>query len=337
MVKDLFRRYIWLVDTVFRAGRLTFEEINGRWKRTEMSGGEDLPQKTFHNHRQAIADIFGIDIECSKRGGYYYYISNADDIEEGGVRAWLLNTFAVNNLINESHHLKHRILFEEIPSGQKFLAPVIEAMKEGVRIEVTYRSFGRESAFTVEVEPYCVKVFRQRWYMLAHSPGAGGLCIYSLDRVEGLSLTENKFDLPENFDAESYFHDSFGIIVYAGSPAEIVRLRVYGGKRDYFRTLPLHHSQKEVGIYEEYSIFEYSYPRPLISNRKSCRMEMRWRCFRRSISVRKSGLLSEQWRTITEQLSAVHRKICRYRTFFRKKFAWRIKNYAYIRYQVCKV
>ena len=149
MVKDLFRRYIWLVDTVFRAGRLTFEEINGRWKRTEMSGGEDLPQKTFHNHRQAIADIFGIDIECSKRGGYYYYISNADDIEEGGVRAWLLNTFAVNNLINESHHLKHRILFEEIPSGQKFLAPVIEAMKEGVRIEVTYRSFGRESAFTV--------------------------------------------------------------------------------------------------------------------------------------------------------------------------------------------
>lgn len=257
MVKDLFRRYIWLVDTVFRAGRLTFEEINGRWKRTEMSGGEDLPLKTFHNHRQAIADIFGIDIECSKRGGYYYYIGNADDIENGGVRAWLLNTFAVSNLINESHQLRHRILFEEIPSGQRFLAPVIEAMKEGVRIEVTYRSFGRESAFTVEVEPYCVKVFRQRWYMLAHSPGAGGLCIYSLDRVEGLSLTENKFDLPENFDAESYFHDSFGIIVYAGSPAEIVRLRVYGGKRDYFRTLPLHHSQKEVGIYEEYSIFEY--------------------------------------------------------------------------------
>ena len=216
-----------------------------------------MPLKTFHNHRQAIADIFGIDIECSKRGGYYYYISNADDIEEGGVRAWLLNTFAVNNLINESHHLKHRILFEEIPSGQKFLAPVIEAMKEGVRIEVTYRSFGRESAFTVKVEPYCVKVFRQRWYVLAHIPGADELRIYSLDRVEDLSLTEDKFALPENFDAESYFRDSFGIIVYAGSPAEIVRLRVYGGKRDYFRTLPLHRSQKEVEICAEYSIFEY--------------------------------------------------------------------------------
>ena len=257
MVKDLFRRYIWLVDTVYRAGRLTFEEINERWRRTEMSGGEDLPLKTFHNHRRAIADIFGIDIECNRKGGYYYYIENAEEIEKGGVRAWLLNTFAVNNLINETHHLKHRILFEEIPSGQKFLTPIIEAMREGVSIELVYRNFWRESSFVVELEPYCVKVFRQRWYMLAHIPGSDNLRVYSLDRVESLNLTENKFVLPKGFDAEAYFYNSFGIIVYGGSPAETIRLKVYDCKRKYFRTLPLHHSQKEVEICREYSIFEY--------------------------------------------------------------------------------
>ena len=192
MVKDLFRRYVWLVDVVYRAGRLTFEEINERWRRTEMSGGEDLPLKTFHNHRHAIADIFGIDIECNRKGGYYYYIENADDIEKGGVRAWLLNTFAVNN-----------------------------------------------------------------WYMLAHMPGSDNLRVYSLDRVESLDLTENKFVLPKGFDPEAYFYNSFGIIVYDGSPAETIRLKVYDSKRKYFRTLPLHHSQKEVEICEEYSIFEY--------------------------------------------------------------------------------
>ena len=257
MVKDLFRRYVWLIDVVYRVGRLTFEEINERWRRTEMSGGEDLPLKTFHNHRHAIADIFGIDIECNRKGGYYYYIENADDIEKGGVRAWLLNTFAVNNLINESHHLKHRILFEEIPSGQKFLTPIIEAMREGVCIELVYRNFWRESSFVVEVEPYCVKVFRQRWYMLAHMPGSDSLRVYSLDRVESLDLTENKFVLPKGFDPEAYFYNSFGIIVYDGSPAETIRLKVYDSKRKYFRTLPLHHSQREVEICEEYSIFEY--------------------------------------------------------------------------------
>ncbi len=70
MAKDLFNRYIWLVDTIYRARRITFEEINARWVRTEMSGGEEIPLRTFHNHRKAIEEIFDINIGCSKGGGY---------------------------------------------------------------------------------------------------------------------------------------------------------------------------------------------------------------------------------------------------------------------------
>ena len=84
MAKDLFNRYIWLVDTIYRAGKITFEEINERWKRNAMSRGEDLPVRTFHNHRAAIEELFDINIECDKRGGYRYYIENADDMEQGG-------------------------------------------------------------------------------------------------------------------------------------------------------------------------------------------------------------------------------------------------------------
>ena len=83
-----------------------------------MSNGEDMALRTFHHHRHAIEEIFDINIECDKRNGYCYYIENADDIEKGGIRNWLLNTFAVNNLINESHHLKHRILFEKSPHAK---------------------------------------------------------------------------------------------------------------------------------------------------------------------------------------------------------------------------
>ena len=66
MAKDLFNRYIWLVDTIYRAGRITFEEINEKWLRNNMSGGIDLPLKTFHNHRHAIEDMFDINIVCNK-------------------------------------------------------------------------------------------------------------------------------------------------------------------------------------------------------------------------------------------------------------------------------
>lgn len=106
MTKDLFDRYIWLVDTIYRAGRITFRELNERWMRSRLSERHPLPLRTFHNWRDAIEQVFDINIGCSRRGGYHYYIEHADDMEKGGIRSWLLNTFAVNNLINESHHLK---------------------------------------------------------------------------------------------------------------------------------------------------------------------------------------------------------------------------------------
>ncbi len=82
MAKDLFNRYIWLVDTIYQADGITFEEINEKWLRNSMSEGLDLPLKTFHNHRKAIENTFDINILCDKRGGYKYYIENVDDIEK---------------------------------------------------------------------------------------------------------------------------------------------------------------------------------------------------------------------------------------------------------------
>lgn len=257
MAKDKFSRYIWLVDTIYRADGITFEEINEKWLRNSMSDGLDLPLKTFHNHRKAIEEIFDISIVCDRRNGYRYYVENAEDMKKGGVRTWLLNTFAVNNLINESHHLKRRILFEQIPSGQKHLTTIIEAMRDSRTLEMTYKSFWRQDSYTAEVEPYFVKVFRQRWYMVAKNTEKDALRIYALDRVQEMRETDNGFAFPKDFDPEEYFYNSFGIIHDDNCPPEIVDLKVYGTQREYFRTLPLHHSQKEVETENEYSVFRY--------------------------------------------------------------------------------
>jgi hypothetical protein len=257
MAKNLFDRYIWLVDTIYRAGKITFEEINEKWLRNEMSYGEELPLRTFHNQRKAIESMFDIIIDCDKRNGYVYYIANADDMAKGGVRSWLLNTFAVNNLINESHKLKHRILFEQIPSGQQYLTPIIEAMRDGLTIEITYQSFWKEKSHTFEIEPYCVKIFKQRWYVLARSPHYDSIRIYSLDRIQNIQTTEKSFKLPKSFNAEAYFKNNFGIIVDEDIEPCIVKIKVYGNHRKYLQTLPLHHSQEEIETSEDYSVFSY--------------------------------------------------------------------------------
>jgi hypothetical protein len=257
MAKDLFNRYIWLVDTIYRARKITFEELNEKWLRNELSEGEEIPLRTFHNHRQAIEELFDINIECDRRNGYVYYIENTEDIEKGGMRSWLLNTFAVNNLINESHKLKSRILFEKIPSGQHFLTPIIEAMRDGFSLEITYQSFWRDDAHTFEIEPYCMKIFKQRWYVIGLNLYHDALRIYSLDRIQHIHTTERKFKMPKTFEPDNYFKDSFGIIVDEEIDPCFVEIRVDESQRKYFNALPLHHSQEEIETTDDYSVFRY--------------------------------------------------------------------------------
>lgn len=254
-MKNLFNRYIWLADTIYRAGKITFEEINKRWLRNDMSEGKKIPLRTFHNHRIAIEETFDINIECDK--GNNYFIENKDDMEKGGVRSWLLNTFAVNNLINESHKLKRRILFEQIPSGQQYLTPIIEAMRDELTLEITYRNFWRDEPDTFVMEPYCIKIFKQRWYVIAKSSRHDNLRTYSLDRIQNLRITDTPFVLPKDFNAESYFENAFGIIIDETIAPCIVKIKVFGNKVKYLRTLPLHHSQEEIEIANDYSVFSY--------------------------------------------------------------------------------
>lgn len=257
MGKELFSRYVWLLETIHRAGKITFEEINARWLRSELSGGETLSLRTFHHHRDAIGELFDINIECIKRGGYCYYIEDTEELEKGCVRKWLLNSFAVDNLIVESRKLKSRILLEEVPSGKRYLIPLIEAMRDGMIVEVDYQSFRQQVPANFEIEPYCLKLFRQRWYVVARSPHYNRVMIYSLDRILDLEVSEKTFYYPEEFNPQSYFDACFGIVADDDIGIETVQLKVYAPQDKYFDALPLHHSQRTVEVTEGHTVYEY--------------------------------------------------------------------------------
>jgi len=211
-------------------------------------------KKTFHNQRKEIENLFDINIECNK-SNYRYYIDNAEDLEKGGVRRWLLNTLAVNNLINESHKLKQRIMFEDIPSGQQYLTTIIEAMRDGVKLNMKYQSYWMDKPSEFDIEPYFVKVFKQRWYVIGKSDK---LRIYALDRIQNLTPVKIKFKMPVDFDPETFFTDCYGVIIQDKDkkPQEI-KLKISSGQANYLRALPLHHSQQEIETTVDYSIFRY--------------------------------------------------------------------------------
>lgn len=109
-IPALFKEYIWLVDTIYGAQRISFAELNRRWAETDMSGGVEMARTTFNRHKDAIQDIFGIIIECDRRDGYQYYIGNPEVLEDDTVQNWMLATLSLNNVISESLSLSQRIL-----------------------------------------------------------------------------------------------------------------------------------------------------------------------------------------------------------------------------------
>lgn len=258
MASNQINKYVWLVDTICRAGRISFEEINRRWLNDELSEGVELSKRTFHKWRIAVEEMFGLVIENENKGEYRYYIDNEDEVRSGGLRSWLINTISVSNLLINNQSLKERILLEDIPSGQQYLSTIIESIKENKCLRITYKSFWRDEANTFDVEPYCVKLFKQRWYVVACSPCYNKVMIYSLDRILELRKKETTFIMPKDFSPEEFFHGCYGVIAGDCTKAETVELQVSVGQANYLRSLPLHSSQRETFHGEEYSVFQYS-------------------------------------------------------------------------------
>lgn len=249
-------KYVWLVETIHRAGEISLKEIQSKWLDSDLSEGVELSQRTFHKWRIATEELFGICIDCQRTGGYNYYIANAKVLNEGSIRSWLLRTASLNQQLSRSMSLNERILLEDIPSSETYLSDIIRAMKSSRCIQVKYRRYTSASSRISILEPYALKLFKQRWYLLAKASDMPYLLLYSLDRMEEVVLTETKFQLSPDFDAEAFFEDCYGTIIDASVEAERISIRVTSSQACYLKSLPLHHSQRLLSEDEEYSVFE---------------------------------------------------------------------------------
>ena len=263
--QSLITKYVWVIDTIYRRRKISFKDLNELWLRDEISRGEEIPKRTFDNWRNVIFDMFGIRISNENRGEYRYYIESEKDICNNGVRSWLYNTLSVGNVLAKSQTIKDRILLEYVPSGQEYLQPIIEAMKENRVLNITYHSYWKDEERSFDVQPYCVKLFRQRWYMVARSTYPyyyeQGPRVYALDRIHDLYATEETFKMPKDWDAETYFDGCFGVFADNNIDIQLVKLKVSAGQANYIRDLMMHESQEEIERNDEYSIFTF-YLRP---------------------------------------------------------------------------
>ena len=258
-----YNKYIWLVDTIRSAGKITKEDIDRKWGSSSYNENHEsrFPERTFFRCKNDILSLFDIEIKCDRANGSVYYIDESDSNSQ--TKQWLLSQFAMSQSLDTSRELRDCILYEPIPAGTEYLTTIVDAIRDSRMLHVTHLRFdSTEAPHIFFFAPYCLKVFKQRWYMLGvveeivdtGKPASKEPKMYALDRVHHLELLDRHFKRPKDFDAQAYFANFYGVFCGPQYKPEFVRAYIKNDvSAKYLRSLPLHHSQKEV----EPCVFEW--------------------------------------------------------------------------------
>ena len=233
---------------------MTFQALNHLWQADGVIDGKPLQRSSFNRHRDAIQDMFGIVIECDLET-YEYYIGNPDVMNDDSIERWLFSTIAVHGALSESPAVKDRVVLENVAAGLEYLQIIIAAIKSNHRLLLGYQKFGQEGYEKI-VSPYALKLFHQRWYMLAKTQ-EDSMRLYALDRIQSLSPTEETFEMPADFSPQDYFAEYFGVLTDSSVPMKHVVIRAHNWTPGYLRTLPLHQSQRELTSTADYTDFSF--------------------------------------------------------------------------------
>ena len=251
---QIFHQYIWIINTLKAYRKLTLEELNQKWQDDKVADGNPLQRSSFNRHRDAILDMFGIIIDCDKKT-YKYYISNQDVLCDDSIERWLFSTLTVHGMLADSAAVKERLVLENAPAGEEYFDIIIRAIRTDRRLRIGYKKFQAEGYEKV-VCPYALKLFHQRWYLLARND-EDQMRIYALDRMTMVELTADTFVMPADFSPQAYFSEYYGVLTDETTPMAHVLIRAHKWMPNYLRTLPLHHSQRELTSTPDYTDFSY--------------------------------------------------------------------------------
>lgn len=247
-------KYIWIIDTISRRGPISRARLSELWQKSPQGDGNPIPHRTFFSLRRRIEEELGVVIKCDP--AHEYYIDSAETVHDVAYRDWLLDAASLQGALSDNRDISRRIHIDPVPSARLHLSAVLEAIRLARRIRLTYASFTRPRPDRdIIFEPYFVKLFSRRWYMVGRRPADGETRTYALDRVTDLTILPDTFPLPPEPTAETYFSDIFGI-TQSRAPARHIKLKVAPRYAKYLRALPLHHSQREEQ-FSHFSIFNY--------------------------------------------------------------------------------
>ena len=241
-----------LIIKKLRRNPSTFEEIADYLSRESELQAYDfnISKRTFQRDLEDIRSLFNIEIkyDFSRK---VYLIDNEEQVD---VTDRILEAFDTFNALNITDRLSKYIHFEKRkPQGTENLYGLLHAIKNSFQIHFSYQKFWDDEAHRRTVEPFALKEFKNRWYIIAKDINDERIKTFGLDRLTNLDITRKTFKYPVDYDIEKEFKYCFGIISPNDIESEEIMLSFNPDQGKYIKSLPLHESQ-EIMLDTEYEL-----------------------------------------------------------------------------------
>ena len=243
--REYILRYLTIIKFL-RKGEATFEQLADFLKSESEFHGCNLSisKRTFQRDLDEIRSLFNIDIQFNFSRKLYFIADVEDDLD---ISNRMLEAFELFNTLNTAGKLSQFILFEKRkPQGMEHFYGLLHAIKNRFIIQFSYQKFWEDQPSHRIAEPYSLKEFKGRWYVIAKDHKDNTIKTFVLDRISDLEITKKKFEISKNFDVNKLFSDCFGIISPENSKPEEIILSFDSVQGKYIKSFPLHDSQQVV-------------------------------------------------------------------------------------------
>jgi predicted DNA-binding transcriptional regulator YafY len=253
--KEYIARYLLIINYLKR-GKATWNDIlNHLETQSEIADyNYVISQRTFQRDISEIRTLWNYDIQNNKSTGYYFI---AEDEEQCNDNSHLLDSFNLFNALSLTNNYSDFIQFENrTPKGTEHIYGLLHAIKNKCVTEIQYHKFYENVAEKVTVNPYIIKQFKGRWYLLCLKAEVNEIRTYALDRILSLEIKKKKFSVSKELDLVNYFKNCFGIITPRNTKAERIVFNMGSFQTNYIKSYPLHETQRIIKESNEFTTFE---------------------------------------------------------------------------------
>lgn len=248
MAKDLyFSRYLKLYEIINNNQFINIDDLIKRYNNSDYSreNAKSISKRTFHRDLAEMKSLFGIDIKFDK--AHNGYVIAEDKIEANAML--LIDSYRYIHTFQRFKHINKLIASEAKITGKEHLETILFAIDKRIRIQFNYQKFVNSECENRTIEPYFIKEFKSRWYVIGLDLKDKKQKSFAMERISNLVNKHDGlacYDIPKNLTPDSFFKDVFGIFKLPHAVNEDIMLSFKPLKGKFIKSNPLHNSQETI-------------------------------------------------------------------------------------------